>query len=157
MLKLSGLNQDALGRPLRWTFAGKGGGTSDHFPLTARFEKAPFRQKDALSKGNDAPSKELPHRVGDSILESVPSGDFLGSDEQKDPGKIVGRQYRVTASVNSTRPLALQVGNREWPAYAPAKEDYHELGQLKAGETAELVVTPGLWKGELQLVVESIL
>lgn len=150
-----GLNADAMGRPLKWNFAGqRGGGASDHFPLLARFTTAAFEGQEALNSTDDALDYALRHDEDPGMLpDTLPDGRFLNGDFKQDPGSVVGRLYALNAEVIREQPLRLLVGEKEWPAYAPAR---HLRKQLKAGMKADFVVSYGFWKGQAQLVVEAI-
>jgi len=162
-LKLPGFNIDALGRPLDWSFAGnKGGGVTDHLPVMARFTTNPFKPTGPLSEGNDAPAEELPLRFDPAGAGDLADAAFLAGVEDDALGDYIGKIYRVRATVNSVRPLRLQVGETTWNAYAPAPpvllslKQAHQSGAPQS-QSLDLVVSFGVWKGKRQLVVEAIL
>ncbi|MFU8847516.1 MAG: endonuclease/exonuclease/phosphatase family protein [Opitutales bacterium] len=153
--RIVGLNADAFKRPRSWHFSGEtGGGTSDHFPLIARFSTAPFEPEGELNAVEDALDFEMRHDDDPTIFpDELPDGSFFGQDLSQDPGALVGRLHAVQATVLSEQPLRLKVAGKEWAAYAPAP---HVREQLKAGLKMELAVSLGYWKGEPQLVVAAI-
>ena len=153
--KVGGLNADAMKRPRSWNFAGQqGGGTSDHFPLVARFSTAPFEASAPLNRIDDALDHEMRHDADPEIIPgSLPDGRFLNEPFEDDPGQIVDRLFSVKAEVISERPLRLMMDGREWSAYAPAP---HVYDQLKSGTEKGMVVSYSYWKGKPQLVVEAI-
>jgi endonuclease/exonuclease/phosphatase family metal-dependent hydrolase len=156
-LVLPGLNADALGRPLRWTFAGEaGGGVSDHFPVFARFSTRPFEFKYAASFGDDAPSYELPLGYSGAADLRLDDGRFLGDVQDAELGAYVGRLYRVEATVSSAQPLRLTVGAHEWPVYVPDQATFDQLIHASAGQLYSLVIRLGMYRGERQLVVEGL-
>jgi len=155
VVRIAGLNADAMMRPREWNFAGQnGGGASDHFPLVAKFRVAPFETDDALNRIDDALDYEMRHDSDPSLLaRDFPDGRFLNGPIEDDLGGIVGRLYSIEAEVLSQRPLRLSLAGREWSAYAPAP---HLREKLKKGEVFDLVVSYGFWRGQPQLVVEAI-
>ena len=154
---LPGLNADALGRPLRWTFAGAtGGGVSDHFPLFARFSTQPFSFKQPPAVGDDALSAELPLRYSAAEELQLDDGTFLGALPDAELGAYVGRLYRVAATVSSTQPLRLTVGAHDWAAYVPEQATFDRLRNAADGAVYPLVVRLGMYRGARQLVVEGI-
>jgi endonuclease/exonuclease/phosphatase family metal-dependent hydrolase len=162
-LVLPGINADAIGRPLEWHFAGStGGGASDHFPIYARFTTAPFEAKDPLSIGDDALDFEPPLKVdGFSGALDLSDGRFLNELSDAELAPYVAQLYTVEATVLQIRPLRLQVGERVWPAYY-ADRSFIQAGglpeYLKNNDgRARLIVSPGFYRGQSQLVVEDIL
>ena len=153
-LVLPGLNADALRRPLRWTFAGNdGGGASDHFPVYARFTTGPFRKQGDFSPGDDAPQHALPLAYRSGMKMDLPSGVFLNDIPDARLGEFVGRLYAVGATLSSQYPQRVEVNGTVWPAYTP---DPALRKRLKPGRNYDLVVSPTVWKGEPQLLIEGI-
>ncbi len=156
-LLLPGLNADALGRPLEWHFAGStGGGVSDHFPVGARFSTVPFEAGAALATGDDAPDYEFPLGYEAGLALDLPDGAFLGELTDDELARQVDRLFVVEADVTNLDPVRLVVNQRAWPAYVPDKQVYRYLHSALRGEPLLLVVRPGFWKGERQLVVEGL-
>jgi len=162
-LVLPGLNADALGRPLPWTFAGaSGGGCSDHFPVYARFTTGDgpaghYIALDHPSAGEDAPDYEMPLGYTPEARLDLPDGAFLSSLAEEALGPYVNHLYRVTAQVSGLRPLTLDLTGVPWPAYAPDRAVFRKLFELKKdGGRHAFVVKPGIWRGRRQLVVEAI-
>jgi endonuclease/exonuclease/phosphatase family metal-dependent hydrolase len=154
---LPGLNADALGRPLRWTFAGEaGGGVSDHFPVFARFRTGPFALKHAASTGDDALAYELPLSYSAGADLQLENGLFLGDVPDAELGAFVGRLYRVHATVANVQPLRLRVGRHMWPVYVPEQATFDQLIRAGIGQRYVLVVRLGLYRGERQWVLEGI-
>ena len=155
-LVLPCLNADALGRPLRWTFAGEaGGGASDHFPVFARFSTRPFEFKHAASAGDDALHFEMPLNYSGAADLRLEDGSFLGDLEDAELGAYVGRLYRVEAVVSSVAPLRLTVGVHEWAAYVPDQTIYNRLIDATDGQVHLLVIRLGIYREQRQLVVEG--
>jgi endonuclease/exonuclease/phosphatase family metal-dependent hydrolase len=162
-LILPGLNADALGRPLRWSFAGEtGGGASDHFPVYARFSRGTgragvFFELDHPSKGNDGLNFEMPLAYQPEMELQLLDGAFLGGVDDADLGPYIGRLYRVEGRVLNLRPLTIEVGGVAWPAYAPDKKVAAQLSDLKGGVDYALLVTLTLWQKKREFIIEGIL
>jgi endonuclease/exonuclease/phosphatase family metal-dependent hydrolase len=162
-LVISGINADAIGRPIRWHSTGEtGGGVSDHFPVYARFSLGAFEATSALSKGEDVSDFEYPLTVtefnGDLNLSD---GSFLNSLSDGELIPYVGQLYTVDAIVESIRPLRLKVDRRTWPAYysdpSYIEEDGLPLYIKKHRGHVSLVVQFNFYRGKSQLIVEDIL
>jgi hypothetical protein len=162
-LVISGINADAIGRPIRWHSTGEtGGGVSDHFPVYARFSLGAFEATSALSKGEDVSDFEYPLTVtefnGDLNLSD---GSFLNSLSDGELIPYVGQLYTVDAIVESIRPLRLKVDRRTWPAYysdpSYIEEDGLPLYIKKHRGQVSLVVQFNFYRGKSQLIVEDIL
>ncbi|MFP4166531.1 MAG: endonuclease/exonuclease/phosphatase family protein [Opitutales bacterium] len=162
-LVLPGVNADALGRPLRWTFAGRaGGGYSDHFPLYARFTttegaRGDFFELETPSAGNDAPEEEIPLTYEPELDLELKDGSFLNELAFKELGPWVGRLFVIEAQVKEVNPLRLIVEGKSWPAYAPQDSVYERLVELAGEGKHGLVARAGIWKGDPQLVIEGFM
>jgi endonuclease/exonuclease/phosphatase family metal-dependent hydrolase len=161
-LLLPGLNVDAVGRPLRWTFAGEtGGGSTDHLPIYARFKVGPFLQIDPFSQGDDAPDAELPLTL--STFEGdydAPDGRFLNDLSDTELVPYVGKLFTVDAVVESLRPMRIRVGDRLWHAYYGDSSIFDPDGLPNYIENHEgrvrLIVQPNFYRGQNQLIIEKI-
>lgn len=161
-LLLPGLNADALGRPLGWSFAGEsGGGVTDHLPVIARFvvsegEPGQFFEIESPSAGDDALDYEMPlGYLTDSSIQ-LDDGAFLAEVTDADLGPYMGKLYQVEAGILKLSPLRLLIDGHDWSAYAPAKDLQAELKALDQSQTYDLIVKLGLWKGKRQFVVEGV-
>jgi len=162
-LVIPGLNADAIGRPLDWhDYGTTGGGATDHFPVYARFTVGAFEATSPLSTGDDASTFERPLNVADYPGElDLPDGTFLNALSDAQLAPYVAHLHTVEATVLSIKPLRLQVAERSWPAYyadrsmieAGGLPDYLENNEGKV----RLIVQPNFYRGNSQLVVESIL
>ncbi len=160
-LILPSINADAIGRPLKWHFAGEaGGGASDHFPIYARFTIMPFEKKGTLSEGNDTLDYEPALNVSNySGTLNLPDGAFLNKLSDTELSGYVANLFEVEATILGIDPLRIKVRDRVWPAYYTDQSLIREGGLLDligAGES-RLVVQPNFYKGNSQLVVEAIL
>lgn len=152
------INMDALGRPLRWHAAGKtGGGTSDHFPVLARFRSGPFEQAGELSDGTDALDFEIPLRYTEDLKLNFPDGGFLCKLSDEDLAPYVNKLFRAKVKVVSRNPAVLQLSGHEWPAYIPDDKLYQRFLKISEETELSLVIKPGFWKGARQLIVEGFL
>jgi len=162
-LIVPGLNADAIGRPLRWHFAGEtGGGASDHFPLYARFKVGAFEATSELSSGDDASAVERPLNVANYTGElDLSDGSFLNDLNDSKLVPYVGQLYTVNAVIESMRPFRIKVGRRVWPAYYVDPSMIEEDGLPSYVENSRgqvrLVVQPNFFRGNSQLIVEDIL
>lgn len=161
-LVLTGLNADAVGRPLRWTFAGEtGGGSTDHFPIYARFKVGPFLQIDPFSQGDDAPDAEIPLSMANFEGEfDAPDGRFLNDLSDAELVPYVGQLFTVDAVMESLRPIRIRVGDRLWHGYYGDSAVFDPDGLPYYIENHEgrvrLVVQPNFYRGQNQLVMEKI-
>ncbi|MGC6456386.1 MAG: endonuclease/exonuclease/phosphatase family protein [Coraliomargaritaceae bacterium] len=148
-----GLNADALGRPFRWSFAGRrGGGFSDHFPVYARFSLAPVEFLKPASFGPvPAFAFPLPHDAAKDLHPM--DGSFLSQVADADLDPYLGVFYSVSGRITSLRPLCIQVDGVHWPAYVPDPELFARLSE---GQSENWVVRIGIWKGRRQFIVEGI-
>ena len=162
-LVIPGINADPIGRPIRWHSAGEtGGGSSDHFPIYARFSVGSFKATSALSTGENISNYEYPLNVsqfnGDLELKD---GKFLSSLSDAELIPYVGQLYTVDAVVKSIRPLLLKVGRRTWPAYYSDPSFIEDGGLPLYMENyrgqANLIVQFNFYRGRSQLIVEDIL
>ncbi|NBB79158.1 MAG: hypothetical protein GVY36_06875 [Verrucomicrobia bacterium] len=161
-LVLPGLNADAIGRPVRWNFAGEtGGGSTDHFPVYARFKVGPFLQDGPLSQGDDVPDAELPLTVASFPGEvDAPDGTFLNGLSDGELAPYVGQLFTVDAVVESLRPLRIQLDERLWPAYYADSSIFEPDGLPNYIENHDgrvrLIVQPNFYRGQSQLIIEKI-
>ena len=156
-LLLPGLNADALGRPLSWHFAGRsGGGTSDHFPVLARFSPEPFEKDAPYSKGDDAPDYEIPLGYTDDLELDLPDGAFLSALSVDELAPQVDRLFDIRAEVLTVNPAAVRFEGEAWPVYIPDRELYQAFRGQGVGAELSMVARPGFWKGKRQFVVEGI-
>ncbi|MEO0509355.1 MAG: endonuclease/exonuclease/phosphatase family protein [Verrucomicrobiota bacterium] len=158
-LVIKGLNADQLGRPRSWHFAGKtGGGVSDHFPVFAKFSTASFSPVADLSTGLDAPAEEIPlgFESENVRIGALPDGEYLAELTDDELAAKVDILHVVEAEVTSFRPLRLRVNQNDWAAYAPASRNVDQLRRIGLRKKTPMVVSPGFWRGERQLIVEGI-
>jgi endonuclease/exonuclease/phosphatase family metal-dependent hydrolase len=159
---ISGKNADAVtGHPIRWTFAGNGGGYSDHFPLYAWFQTVP---------DND-PNRWMPltgPRHNPQELPTPRAVDYAGADFSlaPDAAKIArgrklqeapdlfGRTFRVRATVSGEFPFRIRIGQEEFGLWAREEDFRRRIYQAHSvGETIEFFGQLGQHRGDWQFVV----
>lgn len=113
--KIPGLNADAKGLPVRWSFAGPGGaGFSDHFPVYAKFITVPDNRTDrylplrdaSVERGGTSPNSRIDYSKIDVekvalSFEKLPAGANVRTADYK--GKI----FRVEGTVHHGKRLAV--------------------------------------------------
>lgn len=162
-IQVPGLNVDAIGRPLEWSFAGdRGAGVSDHLPLIARFEirdgrKGEFVELEAWSKGDDAPDVELPLEYVSGMRLDLELEDGTKFNQVSDDAlsDYVGKMFTVRAEVKEVQPLSIEVHGVLWPAYVPNPEVFKSVQALHQKGAHRFVVRPGFWKGKRQWVIDG--
>lgn len=158
-LVIPGLNADAIGRPLKWNNWGlTGGGASDHFPVVARFRVGPFEPTSPLSKGDDAPSIEMPlgyQQFADSL--TLQDGAFISDIPEAELGPYMGQMYKLRATVARKQPFQLGVAGKDWPIYVPDPELRKKVYALEQGTEVDLVVTFGQYRGTAQFVIDALM
>jgi len=161
-LLLTGLNADALGRPLDWSFVGAaGGGVTDHLPVYANFtvkdgKPGVYAELVNPSKGDDALDYEMPLGYPSEVTLELENGAFLAEISDDDIGRYIGMLYEVDAQILKLQPLRLLIDGANWNAYVPGDELQAQLKALDPAKAHALVVKFGVWKGTRQFVIEGI-
>lgn len=158
VVRLDGINRHTeLGLPHRWSNAGEGSGTSDHFPIVARFrtvEDADPSARIAPEKPGKEDATDEPLRVGYEKLSPgrVPA---LTSQVAKSADEHVGELFRVAAMVTSRRPLAVEAFGSEFLLWSPDEDLLKRMRGFAKGDKVEFLGELGLHKGKWQFVVHS--
>jgi endonuclease/exonuclease/phosphatase family metal-dependent hydrolase len=162
--KISGLNADAKGLPVRWTFDGpSGAGFSDHFPVVARFITVPDGQADRYLAVKNAsierPEAEAPVKIGYAKLdldklavatEGLPSGTSIRSDAYK--GKI----FRVVGRVTPESRLAVEFMGETFDVWSHDENLRKKLrAEHQAGATIRFYGELGQYRGRWQFVIQD--
>ncbi len=145
-----------LDLPRRWTNFGAGAGTSDHFPIAARFrtvEEDDTAQRLDLSKPgreDDAPTELI--EVGFSSLDTddVPS---FESAFGKDPATHIGQLFRVRGKIASLRPLSVEVSGKEYLLHSHDDDLRQKLRSYPKNGRLEFVGEFATHRGKLQFVI----
>ena len=154
---LDGVNTiGVLGLPRRWTNFGEGAGTSDHFPIAARFrtvEDGDTAKRVALSdpgREEDAPTELM--EVGFDSLEKddVPAFEPAYG---KEPAAHIGKLFRVRGKIASLRPLAIEVGGEEYLLHSHDKDLRQQLRSYPKEGRLEFIGELGTHRGKLQFVI----
>lgn len=161
--RLAGLNMDAQGRPLRWSFDGPAGaGFSDHFPLYAKFvtvrdnrpdEYLPLRDAsvEPAESASDASGDTAPPDLSKAVTSAqVPAGVSIRSAEYQ------GRIFRVEGRVGRGRKLTVQFRGESyeiWSFDAALRDRLRR--QYPAGATIRFYGELGRFKERWQFVIHD--
>lgn len=145
-----------LDLPRRWTNFGTGGGTSDHFPIAARFRvvgENDTTKRMALSdpgKEDDAPAELF--GVG---FESIDAGQVPAFDQAlaKEPAMHIGELFRVRGKIASLRPLAVEVSNDDYLLHSHDDDLRQRLRSYPKNGRLEFVGELATHRGKLQFVI----
>jgi hypothetical protein len=145
-----------LNLPRRWTNFGAGAGTSDHFPVAAKFrtvdedDTAKRLELSAPGREDDAPTELM--EVGFDSLETddVPAFEPL---QGKDPATQIGELFRVRGKITSLRPLAIEVGGEKYLLHSHNKDLRQQLRSYPKEGRLEFIGELGTHRGQLQFVV----
>ncbi len=143
--------------PRRWTNRGGGYGTSDHFPVYARFRTVPDGDKEkrlALTSPSNSPDPTTAVRVGFEKAASMKLPEFTGP-AAADPEKHIGEIFRVQGTVAKLRPLTIEVGGREFSWWARNPELRKQLQSFRKGDRVPFIGELGAFKGQLQFTVND--
>jgi hypothetical protein len=161
--KIAGLNVDAEGLPLRWSFDGPAGaGFSDHFPIYAKFVTAADNRSDRYialrnASAGDAGGAARKIDFGAIDLEKVaitaaqlPAGATFRSDGYK--GKIVRVEGKARAGKRLTVEFLGDVYD-VWSFNAPLREKLRR--RFPAGAPMRFYGELGQYRGRWQFVVRD--
>ncbi len=159
-----GLNADEQSRrPVRWRFAGDGGGFSDHFPVFAMFRTVEDGRRDEWSLPTN------PSRTATGPAEAVPAPLPLDSavdvaalprDREFRTAENAGRLFRVSGKVISTKPFRLAVNGSTggeivlWVRDSAVRSAF--FGRYTPGDTLTVTGELSQYRGEWQIVVPDI-
>ena len=143
--------------PRRWSNAGEGSGTSDHFPVAARFrvvaDDDKVRRKELAKPGQDDGSSE-PLRVGYETLKPGGLPAFTASVAQN-PAKHVGEFFRVKGRISVQKPLTVEAAGGSFLLWSHDFDFRREMQQFPVDAKVEFIGQLGLHRGKWQLVVEQ--
>ena len=160
VVALQGVNSvTELNLPKRWSNIGAGAGFSDHFPIAFRIRTV---------EGGDTTSRLAPENPGEPEAESEQRSvgfDRLKADRLPQFGSAnaakleedMGKLFRVKGEISSRRPLAIEVGSKEYGLWASDKESdaLRPLRKLDVGADVEIVGLLSSHKGKPQFLVED--
>ena len=143
--------------PRRWSNAGEGSGTSDHFPVAARFrvvaEDDKVRRKELANPGREDGSSE-PLRVGYETLKPDDLTAFTGSVAQN-PSSHIGEIFRVKGRISVQKPLTVEAAGGSFLLWSYDFDFRREMQQFPVDTEVEFIGQLGLHRGKWQLVVEQ--
>ncbi len=162
--KFSGLNADAHGLPVRWSFDGpRGSGFSDHFPVAAKLITVPDGRTDrylptgraSVERAEDAAPVKIerpsvdPTQVAVDIA-GLPAGTSIRGDDYK--GKI----FRVEGRVAPGARLAVEFRGEVYDVWSPDEALRTKLRADHAeGATLRFYGELGQFRGRWQFVVQE--
>ena len=164
--RISGLNADAAGLPVRWSREGTGGrGYSDHFPLTARFQTVSDRQpgkfipltREAAGHEQDEDATALKVNQAKSDFAAALELTQLPAEVDLRDGTWTGKWFHVKAKALDDRLLRIEVRGQVYDVYGPRKEIRERLyAQRRENDgTLHFYGELGTFKGTWQFVVKS--
>ncbi len=145
-----------LDLPRRWTNFGEGAGTSDHFPIAARFrtvdegDTAKRLELPNPGREEDAPTELMEVGFGSLEVDDVPS---FESAYAKDPATHIGKLFRVRGKIASLRPLAIEVGGDEYLLHSHDDDLRQQLRSYPKDGRLEFIGEFATHRGKLQFVV----
>lgn len=162
--KFPGLNADAQGLPVRWTFDGRAGaGFSDHFPVAARFTTVTDGRADryitlrAPSEGADpanAAVKIARVKVDVEKLALKPSAVPAGTDIRT--AEFKGKLFQVEGRVLPGSRLAVTFRGETFEVWIPEEALRNKVRAAhREGSTLRFYGELGQYKGVWQFVVKE--
>lgn len=158
-VRVDGVNaQRPLGLPRRWTGYGPGAGTSDHFPLLARF-------RSGVNEGSRRLSQDPGLRVTPSTPVSVGydridrsrlrSATVLGAANQDEMARGMGEIFRVEGVTSRGRSAEVVVAGRTYSLHSFDPSIQRALRRMPRGSSIRLIGELGAYRGRLQFVIHD--
>jgi len=161
-LVLPGINaRPPLNEPWSWTNYGPGWGTSDHFPVLARFRPVPPGEEgQAVALKNPSDIKEIPAEalpVGLAKLDrnALRPATALQGASDEELAKAMGEVFRVSGVVTKKRPLEIEVGGKTYALYSFDENIRKVIQEFKKGDSVNVLGELGIFKGRLQFLVQD--
>ena len=165
--RFPGLNADAAGLPVRWSFEGVGGrGCSDHFPLTARFQTVDDNQPGKFipltreTAGHEDAAEAPSHKVdlAKTDFDSAVDLSQLPATTDLRDGSWTGKLFRVEAQALDDRLLRIEIHGQTYDVYGPHKEIRDRLYAQRREHGGQLTFYGelGTFKGTWQFLVKSM-
>ena len=158
-VRVEGVNaQPPLGLPWRWTGHGPGAGTSDHFPLVARFRSGVadgtrvLRQDPALRV---TPANAVPvgyERIDRSRLRDAAMLESAGPEAM---ARAMGEIFLVQGVASRGRSAEVEVGGRAFQLHSFDPSLKRALRRIPRGSAVRLVGELGAYRGRLQFLVHD--
>jgi len=160
----AGLNVDANGLPLRWSFvAPAGGGFSDHFPVSARFATVPDGRTDrrltlhlpSVERPGDAAPRTIDYANMDLERTAVTAADLPpGTDIRAEI--FLGRLFRVEGRVTDDSRLAVEFRGQIYDVWSHDEALRNRLRtDHRAGMVLRFYGELGQYRGRWQFVIQD--
>ena len=165
VMKIPGLNADALGLPVRWKpFVAPGTGFSDHFPLYARFRTVTENRTDRwmpLTKPNIDDTATAPRKVDyapvDLFKNALVFSELRAGTDVRD-GTYTGKVFHVKADgyTNDRGHVKVKLGGLEYDVFSRQK-DVRDLlrKRINEGKPLHFYGELGLYKGVWQFLLHG--
>jgi hypothetical protein len=156
---VDGVNrQPPLGLPWRWTNYGSGYGTSDHFPVVAKFKTLATpeaRTLDNPAGGVLSPKEPLKLAFDKLDRAKLRSASVLKGASPDAMAKAMGEIFLVESTLSKVRPLEVEVDGQPYALHSFDKNLRDVLRLKEKGKKFQFVGELGLFKGKLQFVVHD--
>ena len=156
---LDGVNrQPPLGLPWRWTNYGPGYGTSDHFPVAARFKIQATPETRALANppgGVLTPKEPLKLPFDKMDRSKLRNAAVLKGAGAEAIAQAMGEIFMVEGTLSKVRPLEVEVDGQSYSLHSFDKNLRDVLRQKEKGKGFTFVGELGIYKGKLQFVVHD--
>jgi endonuclease/exonuclease/phosphatase family metal-dependent hydrolase len=150
--------QPPFGTPWRWTNYGTGFGTSDHFPVAAKFrilEKPETRTLSNPSGGPQTPKEPLKLAFDKVDRSKLRNASVLKDADSEAMAKAMGETFLVEGTLSKVRPLEVEVDGKAYSLHSFDKNLRDVLRLKEKGKDFKFVGELGLFKGKLQFVVHD--
>lgn len=164
VLRVPGLNADALGQPVRWSAAGPAGsGFSDHFPVYAHFRtvednrpdrwlalEQPSVREETAAQVNKIDYTALAVEQVALTWAAIPAGADLRD------GTYTGAIFLVEGTVHDLKPFTIEFRGKTYEIYSPVRGLRDDLARrFHAGQKIRFYGELGTYRGRWQFVVQS--
>ena len=156
---VDGVNrQPPLGTPWRWTNYGPGFGTSDHFPVAAKFRvgEAPgTRTLGNPPAGVETPKEPLKIAFDKLDRTKLRNASVLKEADSAAIAQAIGEAFFVEGTLSKVRPLEVEVDGKPYLLHSFDKNLRDVLRLKEKGKNFKFIGELGLFKGKLQFVVHD--
>lgn len=161
--RFPGLNADAIGQPVRWSFSGPAGaGFSDHFPLSARFRTVKDNRPDrwlALQRPSNRHETEARVNKIDYVAAAekvaLTAATLPAGADLRDGG-YTGKIFLVEGVVTAGWPFIVEFRGQTYEIYSPLRSLRDEMPRrFKPGDRIRFYGELGLYRGRWQFVIAT--
>jgi len=156
---VDGVNrQPPFGTPWRWTNYGTGFGTSDHFPVVAKFrilEKPESRSLSNPSGGAQTPKEPLKLAFDKVDRSKLRNASVLKAADSEAMAMAMGETFLVEGTLSKVRPLEVEVDGKSYSLHSFDRDLKDALRREPKGKSMQFLGELGLFKGKLQFVVHD--